>query len=118
MASWIPSLPPIKPGCLSAINVYDFLRNFDEKDASGGLWRPLCHMNRQCERSEATVVSECARWTPTGGTSQGAVVSPLLANLYLHPLDVLMAEHGLSMARYADDSWRPPGLLRCVRNDG
>ena len=49
------------------------------------------------------IVSECARWTPTGGTPQGAVVSPLLANLYLHPLDVLMAEHGLSMVRYADD---------------
>lgn len=49
------------------------------------------------------IVSECARWTPTGGTPQGAVVSPLLANLYLHPLDVLLAEHGLSMVRYADD---------------
>src|SRR5271168_3964350 len=24
------------------------------------------------------IVSECARWTPTGGTPQGAVVSPLL----------------------------------------
>lgn len=24
------------------------------------------------------------RWTPTGGTPQGAVISPLLANLFLH----------------------------------
>jgi RNA-directed DNA polymerase len=49
------------------------------------------------------VVGECKRWTPAAGTPQGAVISPLLANLYLHPLDELMASHGLSMVRYADD---------------
>src|ERR1700677_4531824 len=49
------------------------------------------------------IVSECARWTPAGGTPQGAVISPLLANPYLHPLHVLMAEHALSMVPYADD---------------
>jgi len=49
------------------------------------------------------IVAECGRWTPVGGTPQGAVISPLLANLYLHPLDQLMADHGLSMVRYADD---------------
>ena len=43
------------------------------------------------------------RWTPSGGTPQGAVVSPLLANIYLHPLDVLMAARGCRMVRYADD---------------
>ncbi len=43
------------------------------------------------------------RWTPTAGTPQGAVISPLLANLYLHPLDVLMAAKGYRMVRYADD---------------
>ncbi|MDP1572825.1 MAG: group II intron reverse transcriptase/maturase [Pseudomonadota bacterium] len=43
------------------------------------------------------------RWTPTGGTPQGAVISPLLANLYLHPLDTLMAAKGYRMVRYADD---------------
>ncbi len=37
------------------------------------------------------------------GTPQGAVISPLLANIYLHPLDVLMAAHGYRMVRYADD---------------
>ena len=43
------------------------------------------------------------RWTPTWGTPQGAVISPLLANLYLHSLDERMAELGLEMVRYADD---------------
>ena len=37
------------------------------------------------------------------GTPQGGVISPLLANLYLNPLDWLMAEAGYSMVRYADD---------------
>jgi RNA-directed DNA polymerase len=42
-------------------------------------------------------------WTPTGGAPQGAVISPLLANVYLHPLDVLMEDGGYRMVRYADD---------------
>ena len=49
------------------------------------------------------IVAECGRWTPAGGTPQGAVISPLLANLDLHPLDELMAAHDLAMVRYADD---------------
>jgi RNA-directed DNA polymerase len=35
------------------------------------------------------------------GTPQGAVISPLLANIYLNPLDHLMAKR--HMVRYADD---------------
>jgi len=42
-------------------------------------------------------------WTPTVGTPQGAVISPLLANLYLHPLDELLHDKGHRMVRYADD---------------
>ena len=42
-------------------------------------------------------------WTPTAGTPQGAVISPLLSNLYLDPLDHAMAERGFEMTRYADD---------------
>lgn len=49
------------------------------------------------------IMSETARWQPTTGTPQGAVLSPLLANLYLHPLDVLMEQSGYRMVRYADD---------------
>jgi RNA-directed DNA polymerase len=37
------------------------------------------------------------------GTPQGGVISPLLANVYLDPLDWLMAGLGLEMVRYADD---------------
>ena len=49
------------------------------------------------------IVRDLERWTPTAGTPQGAVISPLLANLYLHPLDVKLSELGYRMVRYADD---------------
>ncbi len=49
------------------------------------------------------IMSDIARWQPTTGTPQGAVLSPLLANLYLHPLDLLMEQSGYRMVRYADD---------------
>lgn len=49
------------------------------------------------------ILHEMERWTPTQGTPQGAVISPLLANIYLHPLDELMAAQGYRMVRYADD---------------
>jgi len=44
-----------------------------------------------------------APWTVERGTPQGAVISPLLANLYLDPLDHVMADAGYEMVRYADD---------------
>jgi RNA-directed DNA polymerase len=52
---------------------------------------------------EQDILQEMQRWTPTQGTPQGAVISPLLANIYLHPLDELMAARGYRMVRYADD---------------
>lgn len=42
-------------------------------------------------------------WQPEAGTPQGAVISPLLSNIYLNPLDHLMAQQGIEMVRYADD---------------
>ena len=49
------------------------------------------------------ILEELKEWTPTEGTPQGAVMSPLLANVYLNPLDHLMAQRGYAMVRYADD---------------
>ena len=37
------------------------------------------------------------------GTSQGNVLSPLLANIYLHPFDQAIARRKLAMLRYADN---------------
>jgi RNA-directed DNA polymerase len=52
---------------------------------------------------KADILKGLERWTPTGGTPQGAVISPLLANIYLDPLDRLMESRGYRMVRYADD---------------
>ena len=49
-------------------------------------------------------------WTPTSGSPQGAVISPLLSNAYLDPLDHMLSEQGIEMVRYADD--RAPGNVR------
>ena len=43
------------------------------------------------------------------GASQGAVISPLLANVYLHQLDLQLTRQGFHLVRYADD------LLLCER---
>jgi RNA-directed DNA polymerase len=51
-------------------------------------------------------------WQPTErGTPQGSVISPLLSNIYLNPLDHLMARQGYEMIRYADD------LVACCRSE-
>lgn len=43
-------------------------------------------------------------WLPEEeGTPQGSVISPLLANIFLNPLDHLLASRGMKMVRYADD---------------
>lgn len=49
------------------------------------------------------IMSELSAWLPETGVPQGAVLSPLLANLYLNPLDHHMSEQGFEMVRYADD---------------
>ena len=49
------------------------------------------------------IVTEVKSWTASAGTPQGAVLSPLLANVYLHDLDEAMAQANYTMVRYADD---------------
>lgn len=42
-------------------------------------------------------------WTPEEGSPQGAIISPLLSNIYLNPMDHVMSQKGYEMVRYADD---------------
>lgn len=52
---------------------------------------------------KANIMDEATQWTPEEGAPQGAVLSPLLSNIYLNPLDHLMAASDFEMVRYADD---------------
>jgi RNA-directed DNA polymerase len=55
---------------------------------------------------EAGVLEEGRIQRTTKGTPQGGVISPLLANIFLHELDKAWVKHGHeygSMVRYADD---------------
>ena len=53
---------------------------------------------------QAGVMDSAKGWQPTEqGTPQGAVISPLLSNIYLDGLDWQMAKGGFEMVRYADD---------------
>lgn len=52
---------------------------------------------------EQGVLEGLSAWTPEAGTPQGAVISPLLANIYLNPLDHLVTAAGFALVRYADD---------------
>jgi RNA-directed DNA polymerase len=49
------------------------------------------------------IMDGAASWVPHQGSPQGAVISPLLANVYLDELDHLVQRAGYEMVRYADD---------------
>jgi RNA-directed DNA polymerase len=52
---------------------------------------------------DQNILEGMQRWTPLTGVPQGSVLSPLLSNLYLHPLDRVARQAGYRMVRYCDD---------------
>jgi RNA-directed DNA polymerase len=52
---------------------------------------------------KAGIMDGWQEWEPETGVPQGAVLSPLLSNIYLNPLDHRLAVQGFQMVRYADD---------------
>jgi RNA-directed DNA polymerase len=49
------------------------------------------------------VIEGMNHWTPMAGTPQGSVISPLMANLYLHGLDEMLSSEEHKYVRFADD---------------
>jgi RNA-directed DNA polymerase len=49
------------------------------------------------------VMEETSKWTPEDGIPQGSTVGPLMANVYLHPVDEVLEREGFAVTRYADD---------------
>jgi RNA-directed DNA polymerase len=49
------------------------------------------------------ILEDLRMWTPETGSPQGAVISPLLSNIYLNEVDKAMEKAGYKMVRYADD---------------
>jgi RNA-directed DNA polymerase len=67
------------------------------------------------------ILEDMQLWTPESGSPQGAVISPLLSNVYLHEVDKAMKAAGYEMVRYADDfvilcrnQQEAEAALRCV----
>jgi RNA-directed DNA polymerase len=52
---------------------------------------------------KAGVMEDMKLKTVMTGSPQGGVISPLLANVYLHQFDRVMMERGYRLVRYADD---------------
>lgn len=52
---------------------------------------------------EQSVMDEASTWTPEEGIPQGSSIGPLMANIYLHPVDDVMVCEGYELTRYADD---------------
>jgi RNA-directed DNA polymerase len=73
------------------------LKRIEEKVADG---RVLELIRKYLQQG---VLENMRYWQPEAGTPQGAVISPLLSNIYLDPLDQLMKASGIEMVRYADD---------------
>ncbi len=73
------------------------LARLKERIADGRLLSPIEAFLK------AGILDGLTAWTPEAGAPQGAVLSPLLSNVYLNPLDHAVAQAGFKMVRYADD---------------
>lgn len=96
-----------RPGWVGALDIDEFFPSIDhdlllEQLRSYGVEEPVCRLLLLWLKMG--VVNPGGRWLDVHhGVSQGGVISPLLANIYLHPLDLFLRERTPDFVRYADD---------------
>ncbi len=92
------------PTCKSYFDTIPHERLMQQVEDAGQRWtRSANCIQRWLETGHPVGYGMQRGGRPPEARRKARSISPLLANLYLHPLDVLLAEHGLSMVRYADD---------------
>ena len=98
------------------INHELLLRRIEERISDGRLLNLMRLLLKQ------KVLGGVVSWEPEDGTPQGGVISPLLANVFLNPLDWVLLQGGLQSVRYADDmvilcrdAAEATAALECVR---
>lgn len=87
-------------GCFDSIPHQRLMELVGERIADGRVLALIESMLKQ------GIMDQAGEMEPEGrveGTPQGGSLSPLLANIYLNPLDHLMCRNGIEMVRYADD---------------
>jgi len=84
-------------GYFDSIPHEPLMRRVEKKVADGRVLRLVNSFLK------AGIMDDARQWTPEEGAPQGAVLSPLLSNIFLDPLDHLMVSEGFEMVRYADD---------------
>jgi RNA-directed DNA polymerase len=84
-------------GYFDAIPHQALMRLVEERIADGKVLGLIEAFLKQGVLEEGIIID------PITGSPQGGIVSPLLANIYLNPLDWLLESLGLHSVRYADD---------------
>ena len=97
--------------CFDTIPHGFIMRGVEEKVSDG----TLLHVIQLFLKQGVMQTGDGEAWEleSTEGTPQGSVISPLLANIALHGLDLLAEAQGLELIRYADDF-----VVLCKDRDG
>jgi RNA-directed DNA polymerase len=75
----------------------ELMKRVEEKISDGAVLKLIEGYLKQ------EIMDGMKRWRPEVGSPQGAIISPLLSNIYLNSLDHEMRRKGKEMVRYADD---------------